>query len=87
MRRSLLSLSAVAIGTVLLLPTETAHAATLPGASELPAAAQDIGSVEQARTVCRRWWNGYRWRTRCYWVPGHGYWAPRPWRRLPRHGS
>ncbi|HXD44397.1 MAG TPA: hypothetical protein VN655_04610 [Pseudolabrys sp.] len=78
-----LSLAAGAVVLALLL-TDRAGAVTMPGAAQLPEAAHDIGAVEQARTICRRWWNGYRWRTRCYWVPGHGYWAPRPWRRLPR---
>jgi hypothetical protein len=48
------------------------------GASNVPAAAQDLGSVEQARTVCRRWWNGHRWVQRCAWVGPHRYYGPGP---------
>ena len=81
-----LALAAGAVALALMLPAGQAGAVTLPGASEIPTAAQDIGSVEQTRTVCRRYWNGYRWRSRCYWVPNHsGYWGPRPWRRPYRH--
>ena len=80
-----LSLAAGAVALALLLPAGQAGAVTLPGAAGVPAAAQDIGSVEQARTVCRRYWNGYRWRSRCYWVPNGGYRGPRPYRRPYRH--
>jgi len=78
-----LSLAAGAVALALLAPVKGAEAAGLPGAAQLPAAAQDLGSVEQARTVCRRYWNGYRWRQRCWWVPGQrdDSWGPRPWRR------
>ncbi|MGN6570117.1 MAG: hypothetical protein ACTHLO_01730 [Pseudolabrys sp.] len=81
-----LSLAAVAVALALLAPVNGAEAAGMPGAAQLPAAAADIGSVEQARTVCRRYWNGYRWRQRCWWVPGdyNDYWGPRPWRRPHR---
>ena len=81
-----LSLAAGAVALTLLAPVKSADAAGLPGAAQLPAAAQDLGSVEQARTVCRRYWNGYRWRQRCWWVPGsrYDYWGPRPWRRPHR---
>jgi hypothetical protein len=80
-------LGAGALAVTLLLPAGQAGAVTLPGSGNVPAAAQDIGSVEQARTVCRRYWNGHRWRTRCWYVPGsrYEYWGPRPWRRPPPH--
>ena len=79
------SLAGGALALALLASGGSATAATLPGASQTPAAAQDIGSVEQTRTVCRRYWNGYRWRSRCWYVPDHryDYWGPRPWRRPP----
>jgi hypothetical protein len=78
-----LSLAAGAVALALLAPVTGAAAAGMPGAAQLPAAAQDMGAVEQVRTVCRRYWNGYRWRQRCWWVPGprYDYWGPRPWRR------
>jgi predicted secreted protein len=81
-----LSLAAGAIALALLAPVKSADAAGLPGAAQLPAAAQDLGSVEQARTVCHRYWNGHRWRQRCSWVAGprYDYWGPRPWRRPHR---
>ena len=78
----LLSLAGAA--ALALLSSRAAGAVALPGASELPAATQGIGTLEPVRTICRRYWNGYRWRTRCWWVPDRdGYWAPRPWRRRP----
>jgi hypothetical protein len=76
------SLAAGVVALAVLAPVGRSHAATLPGATELPVAAESIGAVADARTVCRRWWNGYRWRTRCYWVPGR-YWGPRPYRYRP----
>jgi predicted secreted protein len=77
-----LSLAAGAVALALLAPVKGADAASLPGASQLPAAAQDIGSVEQARNVCRRYFDGYRWRQRCWWAPGPRYdhWGSRRWR-------
>jgi hypothetical protein len=76
-----LSIAAGAVALALLTPVAGAGAVTLPGASGVPAAAQDIGAVEQARTVCRRYWTGHRWRTRCWWAPGYHYWGPRPYYR------
>ena len=76
-----LSLAAGALALALVMPTGGAGAAPVSGASNVPAAAQDLGSVEQARTVCRRWWNGYRWRQRCWYVPNHGYYGPGPYYR------
>jgi hypothetical protein len=76
-----LSLAAGAVALALLLPAAQASAAPVSGASNLPAATQGMGSVEQARTVCRRYWNGYRWRQRCWWVPNYGYYGPGPYYR------
>jgi hypothetical protein len=78
-----LSLAASLVAAALLLPAGHAGAVSLPGAAQVPEAAQDISSVEQARTVCRRWWNGYRWRQRCWWVAPYGYYGPRPHHRRP----
>lgn len=68
-RTTMMSLAAGAIAVALLAPAQRAQAIPLSGPSGIVAAAQDIDSLEQARTVCRRYWNGRRWRTRCYWVP------------------
>jgi len=76
-----LSLAAGAVALALLAPVANADAASLPGAAQLPAAAADIGSLEQARTVCRRYWNGYRWRQRCWHVPNTHYYGPGPYYR------
>ena len=73
-----LSFAAGAVALALLLPAGGAGAAPVSGASNVPAAAQDLGSVEQARTVCRRWWNGHRWVQRCTWVVPHRYYGPGP---------
>jgi len=73
-----LSLAAGAVALALLLPAGGAGAAPVSGASNVPVAAQDLGSVEQARTVCRRWWNGHRWVQRCAWVGPHRYYGPGP---------
>ena len=73
-----LSLAAGAIALAMLLPAGGAGAAPVSGASNVPAAAQDLGSVEQARTVYRRWWNGHRWVQRCAWVGPHRYYGPGP---------
>ena len=80
-----LSLAAGALALALLAPVRNAHGASLAGAAQLPAAAQDLGAGAQSRTVCRRDWTGYRWRQRCWWAPGerYDYWGPRPWRRRP----
>lgn len=76
-----MSLAAGMVAAVLLMPSAPAGAVTMPGAAQIPEAAQDIGSVEQVRTVCRRWWNGYRWRQRCWRVAPYGYYGPRPYYR------
>jgi len=75
-----LSLAAGAVALALL-PAGGAGAAPVSGAANVPMAAQDLGSVERARTVCRRYWNGHRWRQRCWWVPSHGYYGPGPYHR------
>jgi hypothetical protein len=76
---TMMSLAAGALAVALLLPAPRAEAMTLPLPSGIAEAAQDLDAVDQVRTVCRRYWNGYRWRTRCYWVPDR-----RPYRRY-RH--
>lgn len=81
--KTTLAFAAGAVALALLLPAGGAGAAPVSGASNVPAAAQDLGSVEQARTVCRRSWNGHRWRQRCWWVPNHGYYGPGPYHRRP----
>jgi hypothetical protein len=80
-----LSLAAGALALAVLLPAGWAGAAPVAGASNVPAAAQDLGSVEQARTVCRRYWNGHRWRQNCWWVPNHGYYYGPYYRRHHRY--
>ena len=76
-----LSLAAGAVALALVLPTGQSNAAPASGASNLPTATQDFGDVEQARTVCRRWWNGYRWRQNCWWVGPPRYYGPGPYYR------
>lgn len=81
---TMMSLAAGAIAVALLLPAMPASAMTLALPSGIAEAAQDVDAHEQVRTVCRRYWNGYRWRTRCYWVPSRRYYRPyryRYWRR------
>ena len=68
---------------------DRAEAMTMPAPAGLSGAAEALGgNVEQVRYVCRRWWNGYRWRSRCFWRPG-GYYRPyrgyyRPYRGYRR---
>lgn len=75
------SLAAGMVALALLSPVGNAGAAPRPGAPSAEDTAQGVGAARAGRTICRRYWNGYRWRSRCFWVPGDGYWGPRPWRR------
>lgn len=80
----MITLAAGAIALALLLPAKPADAMTLPAPSGLATAAQGTNAVEQVRTVCRRYWNGYRWRSRCWWVGPGRYYGPGPYYYGPR---
>ncbi len=83
--RKLLVLAAGAIaGTVML--AAPANAITLSAPAGLAAAGEAANPVQQVRTVCRSYWNGYRWRQRCYrtaprYYRGYSY---RPYRHVYR---
>jgi len=69
-----------------MLASAPANAMTLPAPAGLAAAGEAANPVEQVRTVCRRYWNGYRWRQRCFqtaprFYGGYGY---RPYRHSYR---
>jgi hypothetical protein len=77
----------LAVGTVaatLFLAAPPANAMTLPAPAGLADAGREANPIEQVRTVCRSYWNGYRWRQRCYRtgpVYRYGYRAYRPYYR------
>jgi hypothetical protein len=76
MHKTMIKMLAFGAATAaLLMPAPRAEAAAMRGT--IGAAAEQINPVEQARTVrvCQRYWNGYRWRTRCRYVTV----APRPY--------
>jgi len=61
------ALAAAAITAAVLAPTPRAEAmapARIAGAADM------VGHVDKARMVrvCRRYWNGWTWVTRCRWV-------------------
>ncbi|MCK9919287.1 hypothetical protein MXD81_60170 [Microbacteriaceae bacterium K1510] len=60
-------LAAVAVTAACLTPVPRAEAMT---PARIAAAADMINHVEKTRVVrvCRRYWNGWTWITRCHWV-------------------
>lgn len=80
--RTTLSLAVGAVAAALLMSAPAANALTLPAPAGLAGAGEAANPIEQVRTVCRSYWNGYRWRQRCYRTyPHYGYrYGYRPYR-------
>lgn len=57
--------AAGAVGISVLLSAPSVHAMTLPASSGLAAASEMFNPAMQVRRVCRRYWDGKRWRVRC----------------------
>ena len=75
----------IAVVAVLTTSWPGAHAqAMIILANRMNAAAKEANAVVESRVVCERYWDGYRVRTRCYWVPRERLYPPypiyRPWR-------
>jgi hypothetical protein len=80
MRKFAMTIAAVAaiVGAGSLLPTQ-ASAMTVPAPAGLATAAGEANLAEPVAYVCRRVWNGYRWRQVCSYRPsGYGYRSYRP---------
>ena len=80
-----LSLAVGAVAAALLMSAPAANAIPLSAPAGLAKAGETTSPIEQVRTVCRSYWNGYRWRQRCYQtgpVYRYGY---RPYRPAYRY--
>ena len=56
---------------------------TLPAPAGLAPLGEAANPIEQVRLVCRSYWNGFRWRQRCYRTGPYlryGYSTYRPYR-------
>jgi hypothetical protein len=83
--RTTLSLAVGAVAATLLFAAPAANAMTLPAPAGLADVGKAANPVEQVRLVCRNYWNGFRWRERCYRTgPYFGYY--RPYRRYGYYG-
>lgn len=81
--KTIFALAAGAIALTLMLPTPRSQAMTLPAPAGIAQATEGTSAVQEVRYVCRRYWNGYRWRSRCWWVGPRPHYY-RPWRHHHR---
>ncbi|HWL04420.1 MAG TPA: hypothetical protein VNQ99_05710 [Xanthobacteraceae bacterium] len=81
--RKIFLIAAAAIGLALGAVATTPRAEAMPAPAGLAAIAGAGSLVEDARVVCRRVWNGYRWRNHC--VQTRPVYRPRPRYHAPRY--
>lgn len=77
MRKYIIAAAAIALLSSTGLVTQNAQAMTLAAPGGVRAAAEGTDLVQEARWVCRYYWNGRR----CWWEPNHRRW----WWRHHRH--
>lgn len=81
MRKFAMAIAAAAaiVAAGSLLPTR-AEAMTLPAPAGMGVAIDDAKLTDTVAYVCRRVWNGYRWRRACYYTPSRYYYRPHRYR-------
>lgn len=78
--RTTLSLAVGAFAAVLFIAAP-ANAITVTAPAGIAKDGAATSPIEQVRLVCRSYWNGYRWRQRCYQTgPSYYRYGYRPYR-------
>lgn len=83
--RTTVSLAIGAVAATLFMAAP-ATALTVTAPAGLAKTGEATSPVEQVRTVCRSYWNGYRWRQRCYQTGPYYRYGYRPYRHHYRYG-